>query len=72
MTYPSLLLEVSQCTLFSWVDLAKLLVDSLLVHNHLLRATAVSALQSQWINSELEELEALYECRITATPDDTT
>jgi hypothetical protein len=54
------------------LGLAKLLVDSLLVHNHLLRATAISALQSRWINSELEELEALYERRINVTLGDTT
>ena len=52
--------------------LAKLLVDSLLVRNHLLRATAASASQSRWISLELEELEALYEHRINATLDDTT
>lgn len=54
------------------LHLAKALVDSLLVHDHLLRATACSALHSRWINSELEELEALYERRIDTTLDDTT
>jgi hypothetical protein len=29
-------------------------------------------MQSQWINSEMEELEALYERRITDTLGDTT
>jgi len=54
---------------YLWADLpdAKILVDSLLVRNHLLRGTAVSALQSRWISLELEELEALYERRINAT-----
>jgi len=56
-----------------WEDLsdAQVLVNSLLVQNYLLRATASSALQSQWINSEMEELEALYERRITDTLGDT-
>jgi hypothetical protein len=53
------------------LDLAQVLVNSLLVQNYLLRATASSALQSQWINSEMEELEALYERRITDTLGDT-
>ncbi|RDB28880.1 Meiosis-specific serine/threonine-protein kinase MEK1 [Hypsizygus marmoreus] len=53
---------------YLWKDLkdARLLVESLLVHNHLLRATARSALQNKWIDCELDELESLYDRRILA------
>jgi hypothetical protein len=64
-------LTTIQWMILPWV-LAKMLVDSLLVRNHLLRATAISALQSRWISSELEELETLYERRINATLGGTT
>jgi len=45
-------------------ELARALVDSLLVYKHLLRATVQDALQSHWIVGELEELDNLYKRRI--------
>jgi hypothetical protein len=45
--------------------LAKGLVGRLLIHNPLHRATVYSALQSQWITSEISELEAAYQDRIS-------
>lgn len=49
-----------------WHDLpdAKALVKSLLVHNPLQRATVRDALESRWIDSEIEDLDALYRTRI--------
>lgn len=51
--------------------LAKALVGHLLVYNHLYRATVYSALQSEWIGSELDELQVLYQRRIIAPLDST-
>ncbi|KIK07472.1 hypothetical protein K443DRAFT_87075, partial [Laccaria amethystina LaAM-08-1] len=57
--------EVEFCHI-PWHDLpdAKALVKSLLVHNPLQRATVRDALKSRWIDSEIEDLDALYRTRI--------
>ncbi|KIM47832.1 hypothetical protein M413DRAFT_439511 [Hebeloma cylindrosporum] len=46
---------------------AQSLVNSLLVQNPLHRATVHSALVSDWICSELDQLDSLYRLRITRT-----
>ncbi len=46
--------------------LAKALVGRLLIHNPLHRATVYTALRSQWITTDLEELDAAYRDRILA------
>jgi cell division protein FtsB len=43
---------------------ARSLVNSLLVYDHVQRATVHSALKSKWIDSELDELASLYQTRI--------
>lgn len=43
---------------------ARSLVNSLLVYDHVQRATVHSALKSKWIDSELDELASLYQARI--------
>jgi hypothetical protein len=43
---------------------ARSLVNSLLVYDHVQRVTVHSALKSQWIDSELDELASLYQTRI--------
>ena len=43
---------------------ARSLVDSLLIYDHVQRATIHSALKSKWIDSELDELASLYRTRI--------
>ena len=43
---------------------ARSLVNSLLVYDHVQRATVHSALKSKWIDSELDELVSLYQTRI--------
>ncbi|PBK77372.1 kinase-like protein [Armillaria solidipes] len=45
---------------------AKALVGRLLIHNPLHRATVYTALRSQWITTDLEELDAAYRDRILA------
>lgn len=45
---------------------ARSLVNSLLVYDHIQRATVHVALQSKWIDSELDELATLYQIRIEA------
>jgi hypothetical protein len=45
---------------------AKQLILELLIHDHLKRATVCTALASEWIQSEIKELKALYRRRITA------
>lgn len=45
-------------------SLARSLVNSLLVYDHVQRATVHSALKSKWIDSELDELASLYQTRI--------
>ncbi|KAK0245677.1 kinase-like protein [Armillaria nabsnona] len=45
---------------------AKALVGRLLIHNPLHRATVYTALRSQWIITDLEELDAAYQDRILA------
>jgi len=52
-----------------WCDMpdAKFLVESLLIYNHTDRLTARKALQSEWITSELNELERLYKRRVGDT-----
>ena len=43
---------------------ARSLVHSLLMYDHVQRATVHSALKSKWIDSELDELASLYQTRI--------
>jgi len=43
---------------------AKVLIRSLLTVDHLLRATAQSAMDSQWISSEIDDLESAYHWRV--------
>ncbi|KAJ7492798.1 kinase-like protein [Mycena latifolia] len=45
---------------------AKALVSSLLVHNYLHRATVDDALQSYWIDSELDDLNITYQNQVMA------
>jgi len=51
-----------------WEDMpdAQALVSKLLVYDHLCRATVNSALESQWIANDLEELERAYQHRVTS------
>ena len=44
--------------------LAKALVGRLLIYNHTFRETVYGALRSDWITSDLEELENAYKHRI--------
>lgn len=44
--------------------LAKTLVDKLLIRDHLSRETVYGALRSQWITTDLDELEQAYVQRI--------
>ncbi len=46
------------------IDLARELVDTLLIRDPIQRATVYLALKSDWIRSEIGDLEALYRLRI--------
>lgn len=46
------------------IEIAKELVQNLLISDPFHRATVYSALASQWILSELEELQELYYSRV--------
>jgi len=43
---------------------AQSLVESLLIRDPTRRATVVAALESEWIASEIEDLQALYRLKI--------
>ncbi|KAF8632954.1 hypothetical protein AX15_001556 [Amanita polypyramis BW_CC] len=58
--------EFQPCVWSKHAD-AKNLVTDLLTHDPLKRVTVYSALKSRWIESELEELQSLYQQRIGAT-----
>lgn len=59
-----ILLFLSMALSLSLSHTARTLVEALLVHNSTLRATISDALQSTWIFSEADDLEALYRHRV--------